>query len=99
MPKHEALPQEAILLLLKKSSVRKFFTSPPKFTGYCVVSKELISLMPLLPSSRAGQNSSLPIPMEEITPRPVITTRLSGISLFLCSQKFLSHVYGIHQGL
>src|SRR5512139_1808929 len=57
------------------SSALKFFTSPPLWVKWFVVSKDATGLMPDLPARRFCQNSCQPIPMEDTTPSPVMTTR------------------------
>jgi hypothetical protein len=52
----------------------KLFTSPPRWVENSLVSKLVIVLMPDVPEIRAFQKSSLPNPIEEMTPIPLMTT-------------------------
>src|SRR3972149_2512705 len=68
----------------KKTVGLKLLTSPPNLHLNPFVSNLLIGFIPDLPSFRASQNCSFPIPFGAITPIPVITIRFLVISK-LCS--------------
>jgi hypothetical protein len=66
------------------------------------MSKTEAGLMPQAPSRSFRQNSSLPLPMGLMIPKPVITTRFSGIydSYAICALKGnINNYYISNQGL
>src|SRR5581483_913701 len=65
----------AMLIPSKISTGSKSVISPPFLLDIFDVSKTLISLMPDLPLTRLDQKASLPTPIGETTPRPVMTIR------------------------
>src|SRR5215831_3255610 len=58
------------------SSGSKFFTSPAMRQSKALASNAVTGPMPLLPTRRLLQTSSVPMPHPQTKPTPVTTTRL-----------------------